>query len=372
MSSKPAQPSPFTLFHLRAEHDGLTLSAVLKELVPTASWGQTKQWVSGRHVQVNGNLCLDPSRRVTAKDVVKLWREALAKPVSSGAIKIVYIDEHLVVVEKPPEVTSVRHREERRESSRKQRQPTLEELLPAAIAKFTGADRVKSDIEKRLAAGRRLPPQSKRKPAFPPVFPVHRLDRDTSGLMIFARTRIAEQKLIRMFSAHRIERRYWAVVIGELESQTIRSTLVRDRGDGLRGSATEGTEPEDGQSAVTHVQVLERLNGYTIVRCQLETGRTHQIRIHLSELGHPLCGDKVYMKRRDGQIVEDASEAPRHVLHSDRMAFTHPIMGSKLEFHMKTPTDLARWLQQLRARLKGDGPTSSSQKAAEGEDEHGG
>ena len=120
---------------------------------------------------------------------------------------------------------------------------------------------------------------------------MHRLDRDTSGLLVFARTAEAQQHLEHQFRTHSTRRRYLAVVRGAVESQTIESRLVRDRGDGRRGSTTL---PNVGRRAVTHVRAVERLGDYTLIECRLETGRTHQIRIHLSELGHPLCGDKVY------------------------------------------------------------------------------
>ncbi len=137
------------------------------------------------------------------------------------------------------------------------------------------------------------------------VFPVHRLDRETSGLMLFARTRVAEQKLTAMFRHHTIEREYVAVCTGKIEPQTIRSHLIRDRGDGHRGSSVDESD-EQGQVAVTHIIAAEHIasvaapDGYSLIRCKLETGRTHQIRIHLAEAGHMLCGDKIYNRTADG------------------------------------------------------------------------
>jgi 23S rRNA pseudouridine1911/1915/1917 synthase len=372
MGSKPHKPnaSQFTLYHLQSQQRGLTLSAALKALVPGCSWGQAQNWITNRHVQINGNLCLDPSRRLTEKDVIKLWRESLAKPVDAEQLKLAYVDEHLVVVEKPAGVTSVKHREERVTSSRrKQRQETLEELLPAAIARHLGwaADRGAPGSRRPGSRGGRL--GGRAQPALPPVYPVHRLDRDTSGLMIFARTRAAEQRLIKLFRDHRIDRQYWAVVHGHAASQVIRSTLVRDRGDGQRGSAPAGTTPEDGQSAVTHVHLVEHLPGYSIIRCKLETGRTHQIRIHLSERGHALCGDKIYTRSLDGKTVDDRSGAPRHALHSERLAFRHPITGEPLVFQMRLPPDLAGWLKRFRTRLASAEPQPEAGNAAADKDE---
>ena len=131
------------------------------------------------------------------------------------------------------------------------------------------------------------------------------------------------------------------MVPGYLPAQTIRSRLVRDRGDGRRGSTTF---PDQGKEAVTHIGPVERLAGYTLVACRLETGRTHQIRIHLAELGHPVCGEKVYGPRTD------ASGAPRLALHAAELGFVHPTTGEALRWEMPLPPDLATFVERLRAK----------------------
>src|SRR5262249_52452527 len=147
--------------------------------------------------------------------------------------------------------------------------PTLEDLVPKLIAAREG--RV-------------------RKGPLPRLRVVHRLDKETSGLVVFARSVAAERNLGKQFHAHTVVRRYLAVVPGHLPPQTISTRLVRDRGDGRRGSSPL---LDAGKEAVTHIEVVERLRGYTVLACRLETGRTHQIRIHLAERGHPVCGEKV-------------------------------------------------------------------------------
>ncbi len=360
--------APSTVYHLGPRHEGLTLAAALKDLVPETSWGKAKQWIAKRQVQVNGNLCLDDARRVSEKDVIKLWKQPLAKPVDTQDLRIAYIDEHLVVVEKPAGVTSVRHFAERKLSTRRrQLQPTLEELLPPVLAKLQrlrwpplppkGMNRGKKHQrplgKKSLSIqnAKKLPPELQ-------VIAVHRLDRDTSGLMIFARTTAAEQKLVGMFRRHTIDREYVGVCLGRVVPQTITTQLVRDRGDGVRGSIADDADAsqlESAQRAVTHIIASEIFTAgenpqeYSQFRCKLETGRTHQIRIHLAERGHVLCGDKIYFRNALGSITHDPSRAPRHALHSDSLAFTHPFTGKHLKFSMPLPTDLAKWLKQLRA-----------------------
>jgi 23S rRNA pseudouridine1911/1915/1917 synthase len=183
------------------------------------------------------------------------------------------------------------------------------------------------------------------------VRPVHRLDRDTSGLMIFALSSRAEQALVAMFKAHEVRRAYLAVVHGRVaEPRTIESWIVRDRGDGLRGSTPRGAADEGAQRAVTHVMPVEHLGDrYTVVECRLETGRTHQIRIHLAEAGHMLCGEKVYTRPApNAQPVPDRSGAPRQALHSAELEFVHPVTGQTMRFASPLPKDLAPWLDRLR------------------------
>ena len=117
-----------TVYHLSDEHDGETIAAVLKRLQHPASWNQVKKAIASRHVQINGNLCVDEARRVSGKDVVKVFREPLPKPTSASDLRIVFVDDHLLVIEKPAGITSVRHAAEKQFSTRRrQLQPTLEE-----------------------------------------------------------------------------------------------------------------------------------------------------------------------------------------------------------------------------------------------------
>ena len=340
----------FKNYHVTPDLAGKSLSQALKRLLAEKSWNEVKRLIAGRHVQVNGNLCLDETRKLTTKDVVKVWEHPLAKPADERDVKIVYLDEHLVVVEKPAGVTTLRHAEERSwPARRKQLQPTLDELLPRVLAKHLGW-RVDTNPKRERGPARRRP-RDEPPPRLPAIRAVHRLDRDTSGLMVFARTATAEQALIKLFSKHQIDRAYLAVVHGHPQERTINTLLVRDRGDGLRGSVGPGAgdqEPGAGQRAVTHLRPVEKIGPYAIVECRLETGRTHQIRIHLSEIGHMLCGEKTYTHPPGGRPQPDDSRAPRHALHAAELGFTHPISGQKLSFRSRWPKELAQWLARLR------------------------
>ena len=174
---------------------------------------------------------------------------------------------------------------------------------------------------------------------------VHRLDKETSGLLVFARSVLGERELGMQFRKHTVTRRYLTVVPGIFLDRTVTSNLVPDRGDGRRGSTNL---PDVGKRAVTHFTVQERLRGYTLLSCRLETGRTHQIRIHLSEAGHPVCGDKVYCKKPNGEVVADASGAPRLALHATELGFAHPASGAALHWDMPLPPDLTKFVAGLR------------------------
>jgi 23S rRNA pseudouridine1911/1915/1917 synthase len=170
---------------------------------------------------------------------------------------------------------------------------------------------------------------------------VHRLDNETSGLVVFARTVAAERHLGEQFRAHTVERCYRAIVRGRARSQRLESWLVRDRGDGRRGSSAT---PGEGQHTVTNVRVVEELGAYTLVECRLETGRTHQVRIHLGEAGTPICGDHVYDRPLHGRPLPDASGMARIALHAATLGFIHPATGKRQRWTSPLPEDMkALW-----------------------------
>ena len=326
------------LFRVLPRQVDQTISAALREWLPGKSWSEVRQLLKTRRVTVNGNLCVDAGRRLRLTDIVKLLPHSVAPPPDELDIRIVYLDKHVVVVEKPAGMTTTRHSEEQDMSPRRrQLQPTLDELIPRVIAKVEGRKGEKgpkgSGVKKGAKGGTRQ------------VRAVHRLDRETSGLLVFARTAEAQKSLEHQFRTHTTRRRYVAVARGAVESQTIESRLVRDRGDGRRGSTTL---PNVGKRAVTHVRAVERLGDYTLIECRLETGRTHQIRIHLAENGHPLCGDRVYGQPLFRPGEPDSSGAPRLALCAVELGFLHPITGEPMHFESSPPRDFGEFVRRLR------------------------
>jgi 23S rRNA pseudouridine1911/1915/1917 synthase len=315
------------IFSVADDQAGMTLAAVLRPRLPGKSWSEVRRLIEVRHVLVGNELCLDPARRLRAGDVVELRDVPAAKARPAETITIRHLDSSLVVVEKPAGLATTRHPAERDWSERRKAlSPTLEDLVPPLIAAAEGRPTKRS---------------------LPRLRVVHRLDKETSGLLVFARTVPAERGLGKQFHGHTVMRRYLAIVPGKMGSQRIQSWLARNRGDGRRGSTAV---PGQGKEAVTHVEEVERLPGYTLLSCRLETGRTHQIRIHLSELGHPICGERVY-NRKPGQSPQpDESGAPRLALHAAELGFVHPVTGAAMHWTMALPGKLEKWIERLRGK----------------------
>jgi 23S rRNA pseudouridine1911/1915/1917 synthase len=349
MTSTPDQSFP-----IPAELAGKTVAACLRVLLPGQTWTQVRKLIDARRVKINGEIWLDEARRLKEGDAVDVLARSEKSPQQFiDQIPIRYIDEHIVVVEKPPGVSTVRHPAEKDWlEARRMLVITLDDLVMRQIGMHL--PRKKHDSRPRLRV-------------------VQRLDKETSGLVVFARTVEAERGLGMQFRKHTVTRRYLAVVRGVVTAQTIRSTLVRDRGDGRRGSiggagsdfgrasdsgragsdfgraGSVSDRSGDGKEAVTHISVVEALPGYTLLSCKLETGRTHQIRIHLSELGHPVCGERVYNRRATGEPIPDESGAPRLALHAAELGFTHPVTEEALHWEMPPPDDFRAFLERLRA-----------------------
>ena len=327
------------VFHVAGEQSGVTLASALRGWLPGESWSAVKRLVRNRHVMLNGNVCIDAERRLTEGEVVKLMSHPLAPPPTDKDVRVVHFDKHIIVVDKPSGVTTTRHHEEKNWSPRrKQRQPTLDEMLPGIMAKIERGKQ--SGKGQRYAKGKPTPVNRK------PVTAVHRIDRETSGLLVFARNVPAARHLIAQFREHTTHRKYLALAIGDVPPRRIESYLIRDRGDGRRGSAMTS---DVGKRAVTHVTPIESVGGgFTLVECQLETGRTHQIRIHLAEIGHPLCGEKVYNRPLRGKSMADPSGAHRVALHAAELGFIHPSTEEAMQFESPMPADFKQLLKRLR------------------------
>ncbi len=170
---------------------------------------------------------------------------------------------------------------------------------------------------------------------------VHRIDKDTSGLLMVAKTNNAHRSLAEQLKEHTITRKYHAIAMGNIKENnaTIKAPIGRHPVDRLRMAVVEG-----GRDATTHVRVLERFGEYTYIECQLETGRTHQIRVHLSYIKHPLLGDEVYSSSKVKFNIKG------QVLHARALGFIHPKTSQYMEFEAPLPEYFSRLLQHLRGK----------------------
>jgi 23S rRNA pseudouridine1911/1915/1917 synthase len=171
---------------------------------------------------------------------------------------------------------------------------------------------------------------------------VHRLDKDTSGLMVVAKTLVSHTDLVRQLQARTVKREYLALVYGEIDrAGTVNAPLARDPFNRVKRTVHQA-----GKEAVTHYDVVERFPGTTLLRCALETGRTHQIRVHMQYIGHPLVGDTVYAaSRRSLHRIP----FPRQALHAERLGLIHPITREAMQWECPLPPDFASLLAALRA-----------------------
>ena len=288
--------------------EGQTLAAIVRSAVEGLSWNRAKELCRTGRVSVDGQIEFDATRRLDADRVVEVvptGQKRKSSPLDPDAI--VHIDPQVVVVRKPAGLSSVPYDESERDT-----------LL----------DRLREHLHQKT-----------------PLGIVQRLDKDTTGLLVFARTRAARKHLEGQFRKHSVERRYLALTSGHAEAKTHESHLVPNRGDHKRGSwRGGGRPPRTAKRAVTHVEVIERFEAATLVACTLETGRQHQIRIHLAEAGTPLLGERVYARRGHATV-----ETSRPMLHAERLGFRHPTSNAFMQFHDPPPEDFEAVLRGLRS-----------------------
>jgi 23S rRNA pseudouridine1911/1915/1917 synthase len=293
---------------------GERLDVALAARPEVSSRAEAQRLIDGRRVQVGGEI--RPKRHVlSVGEEVEFSPEEPDEQEEAPEFGVSYEDDDLLVVDKPAGL--VVH------PAPGHRGPTLVGALAGRAA--GGEDPVRPGI-------------------------VQRLDRDTSGLMVVAKSEAAFDGLKAAIARRELERTYLALVEGRPPSAsgTIDAPLGRDR----RRRALRSTDSERAKPAVTHFQVLEELSEATLLEVRLETGRTHQIRAHLAEIGHPVCGDSAY----GGGSCGEKLGLSRQFLHSTRLGFCHPTSGERFSCESKPPADLRRALDAARRAPVSGGP----------------
>jgi 23S rRNA pseudouridine1911/1915/1917 synthase len=314
---------------------GVRLDRALVTLFPDLSRARLQDLVRAGHVQRDGTPVRDPALKVAAGARIRL---AVPPPAPAGPLAeetdlpIVYEDDDLIVIDKPAGL--VVHPAPGHESG-----TLVNALIAHCGASLSGIGGV-------------------RRPGI-----VHRLDKDTSGLIVVAKNDAAHQGLTAQFADHGrtgpLERAYAAVVWGlpQPRAGTIRASLARSR---FHREKIAVVSDEAGRHAVTHYAVAEAYREAALVRCQLETGRTHQIRVHLAHRGHPLLGDAVYggaFRTKAARLEPDARAAltalGRQALHAELLGFRHPRTGETLRFESPMPPDMTALVSALRGQPQG-------------------
>jgi 23S rRNA pseudouridine1911/1915/1917 synthase len=310
-------PSAPIALHLTVPDDyaGLRLDQALVRFFPEYSRSRLQEWVTRQQVKVDGAFATT-KQKVWGGEKLEVLPQThpadqphLAEDI---ALEIVYEDDALLVINKP--VGMVVH-----PGSGNWEGTLLNALLHYA-------------------------PQLE---GVPRAGIVHRLDKDTSGLMVVAKTLTAQTALVRQLEARSVQREYLALVHGELaRAGKVEAPIGRHPSQRVKMAVVESGKP-----AVTHYRIEEKFPSCTLLRCRLETGRTHQIRVHMARIGHPLVGDRVYLKGPQKcvpQLRVLLSGFPRQALHATRLELEHPVSGERMEWHAPLPHDMQQLLQQIK------------------------
>ena len=307
----------------RERLDKLAVALLARAGVP-ASRAAVHRWIERGRVLIDGRPAR-PSVTVAAGARVTIAPEppepTTAEPDASIHLRVVHEDAHLLVIDKPAGL--VVHPARGHASG----------TLVNALLAHGGFERAAPDPRDPIGHLR------------PGI--VHRLDKGTSGLLVVAKDEATREALKALFARHAIERAYVALVAGEARDATIDTLHARHPADRLRFT----TRVSRGKRAVTHVRVIERLAGATLVECRLETGRTHQIRVHLAErMGTPVLGDPLYGKAPVDPVLRALAEELGHqALHARLLGFVHPATGREVRWESALPEDIERAVARLRA-----------------------
>jgi 23S rRNA pseudouridine1911/1915/1917 synthase len=291
------------------EQGGLRLDQALSALLPEFSRNRIQNWIRARRISVDDGWGTT-KMKVSGGESVRVEVEAdpVATPDAPEAIAldVVFEDPMLLVINKP-----------------------------VGLVVHPGSGNPRGTLLNALL--HRVPQVAE----LPRAGIVHRLDKDTSGLLVVAKTIRAHTDLVRQLQARTVKREYLALVYGEVDRPgTVNAPLARDP-----FNRTKRTVHTMGKEAVTHYEVVERFPGVTLLRCKLETGRTHQIRVHMQHIGHPLVGDNVYSASRRSHLK---IPFPRQALHAERLGLVHPLTGEAMQWECPLPPDFASLLDALR------------------------
>ena len=287
---------------------GRRLDQVLADMLPQHSRNRLQAWIRAGWVRVDDTVRTEPKLKLMGREVIELDADADAPAVSEQPedipLTVVFEDESLLVINKPAGL--VVHPGNGNWSGT---------LMNALLHHVPGVE------------------------AIPRAGIVHRLDKDTSGLLVVAKTLEAQTDLVRQLQARTVKRQYFALAAGPIErAGMVDAPIGRHPTQRIKMAVVA-----NGRPAITRYRVIERFAACTLVECFLETGRTHQIRVHMASLGHPLVGDPVY-----GRVSPKLPVFARQALHAARLGLVHPVSGETMRWEADLPEDFANLLAELR------------------------
>ena len=333
-TANPIDPAPLA-FKVPGEYAGMRLDQVLAKLLPDYSRSRLQDWVAQGLVKLDG-ASATIKQKVWGGEAIEvvLQTHPAEQPylAEDFALNVVYEDDSILIINKP-----------------------------AGLVVHPGSGNWQGTL---LNALLHHAPQLAEVPR---AGIVHRLDKDTSGLLVVAKTLTAQTALVRQLQARTVQREYYALVYGEVErAGTVDAPMDRHPSQRTKMAVVEGGKP-----ATTHYTVVERFpatatgsgqaastgsgQGCTLLRCKLETGRTHQIRVHLASIRHPLVGDSIYIKGAQKcapQLRPILAAFPRQALHAAQLGLEHPVTGVWLEWQAPLPDDMAQLLSSVRSAAR--------------------
>lgn len=303
--------------------DGERLDVVASSVFSQYSRSRLQQWIKSGHLTVDGEV-LKPRDKIFARQELKvdivLETPDEAEKAQNIGIDIVYEDDSIIVINKP-----------------------------VGLVVHPGAGNANNTLMNALLY---YCPQLTHVPR---AGIVHRLDKDTSGLMVVAKTLDAHNSLVEQLHEREVNRQYYALVQGVMTAGgTVNAPIGRHRTNRQKQAVVES----GGREAITHYRVVKKFRAHTLVRCQLETGRTHQIRVHMAHIRFPLLGDKLYAgrprlpKAASPEMIEMLQQFPRQVLHAFKLGLVHPVTDQVCEWEIDLPDDIKGLLAVLKQDVK--------------------
>ena len=326
-----AEASPQKILSVPPTAAGSRLDQFLVSQLPDVSRVRVQQLIEQKKIFINGNVP-KPSMKLRGGEEILITGAVELPPLRAFAedipLNVIYEDESIAVINKPAGMSV-------HAGSGKGEAGNRGTMVNALLHRFNKLSEVGGELRPGI---------------------VHRLDKETSGLVLVAKSDLAHRKLAEQFSRREVKKTYIALVHGwpRMTKGTIKAAISRDQVRRARMTTRQGSKSKPGREAITHWQVTRQIEGaygkFSLLEVKIETGRTHQIRVHLSSIGHPVAGDTLYGApgpKSYGGTAPEVASLERNFLHASAIQFQHPISNRPLSFQQPLPAELSNFLQKI-------------------------